>query len=913
MEKFDINKQYPRHKNAYAKGGFHMSYVKDTKARDIVNSVIKQMGQKLLKGELKDLMGISKPVALSKHLTYMEILSNDFYFQKHLQIAAQNSDNPLLQMQQVVTHIIASQHVASTMLYTKAPLDNVTGETCHLSKPNGSNYYAECISSSPPVAVYQIIGPNNEYKIYGSHQTKVTLSKSLNTLYGETQGKKIIDFGNGNQYECEYPKIVIEGILMGERVLYLYDTFKVINKKTKLYAEIQFGYEIQGGVQMIQNGIGRIGNLFMGKKQDCRQKKRPDDFDVQIYKQQQMGEYQEVMKATISEGYGNWLEYIQFDNQILWKIDEQEDQWQYNGFELFSDAQIRKDRNLIEQGQYELAEKSLGQRIINNQEENYLYARELRLQNKFDEALQIYQDLIDKQDGEQYDLVREKAHTLSEQGSYAKAIPVYELCISLYPPSQDLKAYEKMDLSNTYIGLARAYSEKKNYDEAHNLLDKAKRECIENLGRIKIERALIYIKQNKRNEAKELLLDVSQTSTNQKIKQEALFRLGFISTNAKQALDYYLKADQQDDAILFNIGNCYLKLGKYDGAKEYYKRALELNRDPNYLFNYAKMFELNGQYEDAKEEYERALSLLKNNTNAVQSYLKIKFSIGNCELHSGNFDKSIQFYEQVLKSENKDVFEELAIVYFNKGMALYQKGEMEKAVTEYLQALEQDPSLKAAHFQLGCILVDKKKYQEAIEKFYTSLSTENEDDVYNAKVHNDLGYCFTQLGDFQNAVNHFQIAQSKQGILKVLESEQENDVDSLTKLLNMMDLTRENKQDDEKRQLEMEIIQSKMQKYEEIILNMQNYNLQMQQRAKQTDERLAKSEFYQQRQREEMDEIAIIMRDENLKEYYNAIIEYKYHYSSFSSFVFIIFCPFCWKNIIPSDKIIGFFKNLKNQ
>ena len=52
-----------------------MSFINDTKTKDVINSVLKQIGSKLLKGEIKDIMGISKPVALTKDVSYIEIVS----------------------------------------------------------------------------------------------------------------------------------------------------------------------------------------------------------------------------------------------------------------------------------------------------------------------------------------------------------------------------------------------------------------------------------------------------------------------------------------------------------------------------------------------------------------------------------------------------------------------------------------------------------------------------------------------------------------------------------------------------------------------------------------------------------------------------------------------------------------------
>ena len=66
-EQYDPKKVYPRHFAAHPNGmellfelfsfiqfagGFHMSYVNDTKNTEIVKSIVKQVGSKILKGEI---------------------------------------------------------------------------------------------------------------------------------------------------------------------------------------------------------------------------------------------------------------------------------------------------------------------------------------------------------------------------------------------------------------------------------------------------------------------------------------------------------------------------------------------------------------------------------------------------------------------------------------------------------------------------------------------------------------------------------------------------------------------------------------------------------------------------------------------------------------------------------------------
>lgn len=52
-----------------------MNFVNDTKNTDIVKSLVKQLGGKILKGEIPNIMALSKPAVLCKDRTYMEIIA----------------------------------------------------------------------------------------------------------------------------------------------------------------------------------------------------------------------------------------------------------------------------------------------------------------------------------------------------------------------------------------------------------------------------------------------------------------------------------------------------------------------------------------------------------------------------------------------------------------------------------------------------------------------------------------------------------------------------------------------------------------------------------------------------------------------------------------------------------------------
>ncbi|EAS07363.2 oxysterol-binding protein (macronuclear) [Tetrahymena thermophila SB210] len=352
-EVYEKARTYPRHPAAHAKGGFHMSYINDTKTNEVVKSVLKQVGTKIVKGEIQNIMTISKPAALCKDLTYLEIIATDQQNLDILKLAALKPYDPVFQMKCVITHTISSLCLSPEILYTKAPIDNLLGETCQMFKEDGSQYYGECISVNPPCVRYQVSTPKKQFQIYGSHKVGASVTPSLNALNGIAYGNKIVDFGDGNKFEIEYSQIQIVGIILGDRIMHQQKSFKIKNKKTSLEAEIKFYYDSSSQVSKVASTIGSF--FGVGKKQAPTEKRKQDDFDVIIEKVQEIDG--DVMRAVVSKGCGNWLEFIQFDGIVYWKVNQKEQPWSHSEKLLESDCTYRIDRQLISKGMTDRAEQ----------------------------------------------------------------------------------------------------------------------------------------------------------------------------------------------------------------------------------------------------------------------------------------------------------------------------------------------------------------------------------------------------------------------------------------------------------------------------------------------------------------------------------------------------------------------------
>ena len=110
-------------------------------------------------------------------------------------------------------------------------------------------------------------------------------------------------------------------------------------------------------MKKIDNIATKLTSFFSSKKKE--QKRERDDFDVTIYKTSSSEEENgELTKAPVSQGCGNWCQYLQFDKKIIWKITDFLEDWSNKDLILLpSDVSFREDKKLIAKKDYENAEK----------------------------------------------------------------------------------------------------------------------------------------------------------------------------------------------------------------------------------------------------------------------------------------------------------------------------------------------------------------------------------------------------------------------------------------------------------------------------------------------------------------------------------------------------------------------------
>jgi Oxysterol-binding protein len=117
-----------RHKLANPKGGIQM--IDDGGiVPGVVKDMIAKIGNKVMKGEIGDVLKIPTPAFAHVERTYVEGAAADLaWSSKYLTRAAATSD-PIERLKLVITSYLAGNHITPSDCQLRAPLNPILGET----------------------------------------------------------------------------------------------------------------------------------------------------------------------------------------------------------------------------------------------------------------------------------------------------------------------------------------------------------------------------------------------------------------------------------------------------------------------------------------------------------------------------------------------------------------------------------------------------------------------------------------------------------------------------------------------------------------------------------------------------------------------------------------------------------------
>ncbi len=181
------------------------------------------------------------------------------------------------------------------------------------------------------------------------------------------------------------------------------------------------------------------------------------------------------------------------------------------------------------------------------------------------------------------------------------------------------------------------------------------------------------------------------------------------------------------------LGVGYLQQGKVEAALEKIKKALKAVPDyPDAHSSIALVYQQLGEDEKAKEHYETALELQPDNALTHNNYATLLCKIG----------KPIDAEPHFLQAINTRGYRTPAQALENLGTCLMQVPDLDKAEKYLRQALQINPRLPGALFQMVRVGIEKKRYMSGrayLQRYHEVVKMNPQSLMLGIEVENKLG------------------------------------------------------------------------------------------------------------------------------------------------------------------------------
>ncbi len=223
--------------------------------------------------------------------------------------------------------------------------------------------------------------------------------------------------------------------------------------------------------------------------------------------------------------------------------------------------------------------------------------------------------------------------------------------------------------------------------------------------------------------------------------------------------------------IHYNLGLVLTSLGRREEAVESYREAVRLR--PGYvkaLNNLGNLLCELGQPREAVATLQQAIAIDPAYSNAVGNLLvslsklvedgpddislRVDFATA---LRSAGYLKEAETIFRSALALDEDCLEAragLAKVMFGRAHAFQERGELEKAIKWYGNALEMNPDYAIAHNNLGNVLKEQGAFDKAISAFRRALDLDRD----FAEAHNNLGVLLIEQGEIDEAIRFYRDA-----------------------------------------------------------------------------------------------------------------------------------------------------------
>lgn len=202
-------------------------------------------------------------------------------------------------------------------------------------------------------------------------------------------------------------------------------------------------------------------------------------------------------------------------------------------------------------------------------------------------------------------------------------------------------------------------------------------------------------------------------------------------------------ASHPDTAVLTNLGDVYLKLGRLDDARRVLLQALLLNPDlPDAAVLLGIAARREGDNHSAESWYRAAIV-------SEPDFAEAHNNLAGLLAQRGDYAEAAYEFERAEQADPDNVQ-----IRSNYAILLANTGSLDKAVAEMQDAVRLDPASVRNHVRLGDLLIESGDADGAVQEYGRAVARDEQDGSANLKLANAL----VKVGKNREAERYYRIA-----------------------------------------------------------------------------------------------------------------------------------------------------------
>jgi tetratricopeptide (TPR) repeat protein len=216
-----------------------------------------------------------------------------------------------------------------------------------------------------------------------------------------------------------------------------------------------------------------------------------------------------------------------------------------------------------------------------------------------------------------------------------------------------------------------------------------------------------------------------------------------------------LRLDSKMASAYANRGVAWSGKCEYDKSIADYDEAISLApKDPSSYFNRAVAWQMKGDYDKAIADYTKLIALKPENGSThfdrghevawfVPKIPRAYFLRGMSWHAKGEYDKAIADFGEAIRLDRGS-----ALIYFNRGITWHSKGEFDKAIADFDDAIRLGFNQSTVYSNRGVALNAKGEYDQSIANYDEAIRLDPQDASYYC----NRGVAWNRKGAYDRAI-----------------------------------------------------------------------------------------------------------------------------------------------------------------